>query len=71
MSMSFVKSNDQQIDKYPNINMMKKDYRAPKGAWASGNYTNTCRTCDKQFLGDKRALQCGPCAYSDIDAVTE
>ncbi len=32
------------------------------GMWAPGSYMCTCFDCEDQFTGDKRALQCLPCA---------
>jgi hypothetical protein len=34
----------------------------PIGGYAPGNYQCICATCDKQFIGDKRAVQCEACA---------
>lgn len=34
----------------------------PIGGYAPGNYTCNCVTCKKQFIGDKRAVQCKDCA---------
>jgi hypothetical protein len=34
----------------------------PIGGYAPGNYTCNCITCKKQFIGDKRAVQCKDCA---------
>lgn len=47
---------DSNIDKRPQL-----------GPWAPGNYYNTCAHCQTQFLGDKRARMCAPCAYGDSD----
>jgi len=41
------------------------DDRPPRGAWAPGDYYCTCTACGTVFLGDKRAMQCAPCAYDD------
>lgn len=30
--------------------------------WAPGNYTCTCADCGVRYLGDKRSVQCYPCA---------
>jgi hypothetical protein len=32
------------------------------GGWAQGGYLVGCSTCDKPFLGDKRAVVCLNCA---------
>lgn len=34
----------------------------PINGFAPGGYTCTCRDCGKNFIGDKRAWQCEPCA---------
>ena len=34
----------------------------PIGGYAPGNYMCMCTTCKQQFKGDKRAVQCEPCA---------
>ena len=34
----------------------------PIGGYAPGYYSCTCVTCKKEFTGDKRAVQCEPCA---------
>jgi len=44
----------------------KIDTRKPKqypiGGYAPGNYSCTCVTCKIDFIGDKLAVQCEPCA---------
>lgn len=44
--------------------MSRKDEskQYPIGGYAPGNYMCNCSTCKKQFIGDKRAVQCEPCA---------
>lgn len=32
------------------------------GLYAPGNYLCTCGICGEKFEGDKRAIQCKPCA---------
>jgi len=34
----------------------------PIGGYAPGSYSCTCVTCKTGFMGDKRAVQCEPCA---------
>jgi hypothetical protein len=34
----------------------------PIGGYAPGFYSCTCVTCEQSFMGDKRAVQCEPCA---------
>ncbi len=37
------------------------------GGFADGNYTCTCKDCDRVFIGDKRSRQCLPCAVSNLE----
>ena len=39
-----------------------KDIKYPIGGYAPGYYTCKCVNCKESFLGDKRAVQCEPCA---------
>ncbi len=41
------------------------DERPQRGGWAPGNYLGKCIKCDIDFVGDKRACHCAPCAYGD------
>jgi hypothetical protein len=45
----------------------KKESKYPIGGFATGNYMCNCTTCKKQFMGDKRAVQCEPCAIEMIN----
>lgn len=38
----------------------------PLAGYAPGNYTRKCIDCDKQFDGDKRAIQCLECAAISV-----
>lgn len=38
------------------------DKKYPIGGYAPGFYTRTCCICKNEFQGDKRAVQCEPCA---------
>ena len=40
----------------------------PIGGFAPGHYTSKCVNCSQDFMGDKYARQCEPCA---INAVNE
>jgi hypothetical protein len=40
----------------------EKPKQYPIGGYAPGYYSCTCVTCKKEFTGDKRAVQCEPCA---------
>lgn len=39
----------------------------PIGGFAPGMYGNTCRTCGTEFMGDKYARQCEPCAINTVN----
>ena len=48
------------------ISDMKEDNRPKRGGWAPGNYiSGPCIYCKVQFIGDKRAVVCADCAYTD------
>ena len=47
---------------------MTEEKKYPIGGYAPGSYLCHCGSCDKQFMGDKRAFQCAPCAVADKDA---
>ena len=40
----------------------KEEVKYPIGGYAPGYYGCTCVTCKTEFMGDKRAVQCEPCA---------
>ena len=44
----------------------KEKPKYPIGGYAPGNYMCNCSTCKTQFQGDKRAVQCEPCAVKMI-----
>ena len=44
--------------------MFLKDAPVKIGGWASGSYEGVCHACDQQFIGDKRAIFCLPCAHA-------
>jgi hypothetical protein len=37
------------------------------GCWAPGKYMGKCGECSREFIGDKRAIFCLPCAASVLD----
>lgn len=37
------------------------------GMYADGKYANKCCDCEKEFTGDKRAIQCLPCAANTVN----
>jgi hypothetical protein len=42
--------------------------KAPhRGMWAPGGYVHKCSSCGGEFVGDKRACHCAPCAYWAIN----
>jgi hypothetical protein len=41
------------------------------GGFAPGSYISHCVACDRQFLGDKRAINCLPCAVAALVARTD
>ena len=43
------------------------EIKYPIGGYAPGNYSNTCLECQESFIGDKRAVQCEPCAINSIN----
>ena len=43
----------------------------PIGGYAPGFYYCTCVTCKEKFQGDKRAVQCEPCAIKTINIKEE
>jgi hypothetical protein len=43
----------------------------PIGGYAPGYYSCTCITCKKEFTGDKRAVQCEPCAIKMTETLEE
>ena len=52
--------------------MFFKDAPVKIGGWASGSYMGKCKDCGDQFVGDKRAIFCLPCAHTaEIEAERE
>ena len=47
------------------VQLLQRDTRPQCYAWAPGTYGHICTECDREFLGDKRASMCAPCAYGD------
>jgi len=39
----------------------------PIGAYAPGNYMSKCVSCKDEFMGDKLAMQCEPCAINSVN----
>ena len=44
---------------------IKVDPRPQKKLWAPGDYLRRCKSCDEEFIGDKRAIMCADCAYGE------
>lgn len=44
----------------------KENKKYPIGGYAPGHYTCKCVDCKELFIGDKRAVQCEPCAEKSI-----
>lgn len=45
----------------------KEEPKYPIGGYAPGYYGCTCVTCKTEFMGDKRAVQCEPCAIKMVN----
>jgi hypothetical protein len=53
--------------------MMRIDARPDKDGWSYGKTTaefRVCSSCRHNFIGDKTAFQCAPCAYRDHEGKT-
>lgn len=48
------------------ITIPQEESKYPIGGYAPGFYSCKCFTCKKEFTGDKRAVQCEPCAIKMI-----
>ena len=48
---------------------MQQEKKYPIGGYAPGNYHCTCCICGNKFTGDKRAVQCEPCAVEAIKEI--
>lgn len=48
---------------------MTPEPKYPIGGYAPGNYFCTCCICGDQFQGDKRAVQCEPCAVKEMSGI--
>ena len=49
-----------------NIIPQEEPKQYPIGGYAPGYYSCTCVTCKTEFMGDKRAVQCEPCAIEMV-----
>jgi hypothetical protein len=59
---SFDFETDKYVYNYKIIIPKEESKQYPIGGYAPGYYSCTCITCKKEFTGDKRAVQCEPCA---------
>jgi hypothetical protein len=51
---------------------MRTEYQVPNfrlGSYATGNYFGKCYICAEEFIGDKRASSCLPCALKAVEAL--
>jgi hypothetical protein len=46
---------------------MKAKVKYPIGMYAQGHYWCTCVDCKEEFIGDKLARQCEPCAINMVN----
>ncbi len=63
--------NNYKVYEYTDYKIIIPKQEEPKqypiGGYAPGYYGCTCITCKKEFMGDKRAVQCEPCATEMIN----
>lgn len=52
-------------DRYEDIVIEPSKY--PIGGFAPGSYWCNCVTCKEKFMGDKKAVQCEPCAIEMVN----
>jgi len=57
----------ESADKVITVNREEEPKQYPIAGYAPGNYMCYCSTCDIKFQGDKRAVQCEPCAIKTVD----
>jgi hypothetical protein len=51
---------------------MRTEYQVPNfrlGNYATGNYFGKCDICAEEFIGDKRARSCLPCALKAVEGL--
>jgi hypothetical protein len=51
--------------------LQMKDNKYPIGGYAPGDYLCFCVNCENPFKGDKRAVQCEPCAIEMVNTKVE
>lgn len=44
----------------------KSKVNYPIGGFAPGHYISKCSLCAEEFIGDKRSVQCEPCAINSV-----
>ncbi len=65
-----VREEDGVKEEWRGLNEMAREI-GRIGAWAPGNYICKCSACDRTFEGDKRAMNCLPCAIQALQAAYE
>jgi hypothetical protein len=55
---------DEELREAAGSNSFEKVGRV--GSWAPGDYQRSCISCGGEFIGDKRAQQCLPCAVVQL-----
>jgi hypothetical protein len=58
-------TNDMLSDHDSHVFSVTRDKRPRYGFWAPGYYYCKCTECKEQFVGDKKAVVCAPCAYHE------
>ena len=60
---AFMLTQDQEISLYwPDQKL---------GMYAPGNYYCKCHDCGVEYIGDKRSIQCYPCALNDSKIISD
>ena len=70
-------ANEKQLDPLPEFELKKDIFdtlssllepkQYPIGGFAPGSYWCNCVTCKEKFMGDKKAVQCEPCAIEMVN----
>lgn len=54
-------------DIFDTLSSLLEPKKYPIGGFAPGSYWGNCVTCKEKFMGDKRAVQCEPCAIEMVN----